>query len=70
MGIYLYINKLSIIASTLNYHLQNISAFFQVNLVQIIILYDTALEFADLTGTEMVWDAYTGRAEVHLNIYH
>lgn len=35
-------------------------SFFQVNPVQVERLYGTALEFADLTGHETVWDLYCG----------
>jgi len=41
-------------------------SFFQVNPVQMEILYDKVLEFADLTGTETVWDAYCGIGTISL----
>ncbi|MGL6174051.1 MAG: 23S rRNA (uracil(1939)-C(5))-methyltransferase RlmD, partial [Cellulosilyticaceae bacterium] len=41
-------------------------AFFQVNPEQTKILYDKALEYADLTGTETVWDAYCGIGTISL----
>ncbi|MEG1829351.1 MAG: 23S rRNA (uracil(1939)-C(5))-methyltransferase RlmD [Cellulosilyticaceae bacterium] len=41
-------------------------AFFQVNPVQTKVLYDKALEYADLTGSETVWDAYCGIGTISL----
>ncbi|MDO5517051.1 MAG: 23S rRNA (uracil(1939)-C(5))-methyltransferase RlmD [Clostridium sp.] len=46
----------------------NISAlsFFQVNPVQTDILYNKALEYADLSGNEVVFDAYCGTGTITL----
>lgn len=46
----------------------NISAlsFFQVNPVQTEVLYNKALEFADLKGNEVVFDAYCGTGTISL----
>lgn len=46
----------------------NISAlsFFQVNPVQTEILYNKALEYADLSGSEIVFDAYCGTGTITL----
>ncbi len=41
-------------------------SFFQVNPLQTKVLYDKALEFAALTGTETVWDAYCGIGTISL----
>ncbi|MBQ6075206.1 MAG: 23S rRNA (uracil(1939)-C(5))-methyltransferase RlmD [Lachnospiraceae bacterium] len=41
-------------------------AFFQVNPKQTEVLYAKALEFADLTGTENVWDLYCGTGTISL----
>ena len=41
-------------------------SFFQVNPVQTKVLYDTALEYADLTGNETVWDLYCGIGTISL----
>lgn len=41
-------------------------AFFQVNPIQTKVLYDKALEYADLQGTETVWDAYCGIGTISL----
>lgn len=41
-------------------------SFFQVNPVQTEKLYATALEFADLTGNETVWDLYCGIGTISL----
>ncbi len=41
-------------------------AFFQVNPVQTEVLYQKALEFAALTGDEVVWDAYCGIGTISL----
>ena len=41
-------------------------SFFQVNPLQTKILYDKVLEFADLKGTETVWDAYCGTGTIAL----
>lgn len=42
------------------------NAFFQVNPVQTEVLYGKALEFANLTGTENVWDLYCGAGTISL----
>lgn len=41
-------------------------SFFQVNPVQTEVLYDKALEFAQLTGDETVFDAYCGTGSITL----
>lgn len=41
-------------------------SFFQVNPVQTEILYNTALEYAGLTGEEIVFDAYCGAGTISL----
>lgn len=41
-------------------------SFYQVNPVQTKVLYDTALSFAGLTGTETVWDLYCGIGTISL----
>ena len=41
-------------------------SFFQVNPVQTKKLYDKALEYADLSGGEMVWDLYCGIGTISL----
>jgi len=56
------------IADTIGETVFRISAesFYQVNPVQTEKLYRTALEFADLTGAEEVWDLYCGIGTVSL----
>lgn len=41
-------------------------SFFQVNPIQTEVLYKKALEFAELTGNEMVFDAYCGTGTISL----
>ncbi|HEY9574324.1 MAG TPA: 23S rRNA (uracil(1939)-C(5))-methyltransferase RlmD [Lachnospiraceae bacterium] len=41
-------------------------SFYQVNPVQTKILYEKALEYADLTGKERVWDLYCGIGTISL----
>ena len=41
-------------------------AFYQVNPVQTVKLYQTALEYAGLTGKETVWDLYCGIGTISL----
>ena len=41
-------------------------SFFQVNPVQTNVLYETALEYADLKGDEVVWDLYCGIGTISL----
>jgi 23S rRNA (uracil1939-C5)-methyltransferase len=41
-------------------------SFFQVNPVQTKVLYDKALEYADLKGDEIVWDMYCGIGTISL----
>lgn len=41
-------------------------SFFQVNPIQTEILYNKALEYADLTGDEVVFDAYCGTGTISL----
>ena len=49
----------------LQFHISPLS-FFQVNPIQTKILYDKALEYAALTGEEVVWDAYCGIGTISL----
>lgn len=49
----------------IRYRISPIS-FYQVNPEQTKKLYDTALEFADLKGTEVVWDLYCGIGTISL----
>jgi 23S rRNA (uracil1939-C5)-methyltransferase len=39
-------------------------SFFQTNLEQALVLYETTLEFAELTGREVVYDLYTGTGTI------
>lgn len=41
-------------------------SFYQVNPVQNKVLYETALSYAELTGTETVWDLYCGIGTISL----
>lgn len=41
-------------------------SFFQVNPIQTKVLYDTALEFADLSSSEVVFDIYSGIGSISL----
>ena len=41
-------------------------SFYQVNPVQTVKLYNTALEYADLDGTQTVWDLYCGIGTISL----
>lgn len=41
-------------------------AFFQVNPLQTEVLYEKALEYTELTGEEVVWDAYCGIGTISL----
>ena len=41
-------------------------AFYQVNPTQMEVLYETALDYAGLTGNEVVWDAYCGIGTISL----
>lgn len=41
-------------------------SFYQVNPAQTKVLYDKALEYADLTGNETVWDMYCGIGTISL----
>lgn len=50
---------------TVKYHISP-KSFFQVNPVQTEKLYQTALEFAELTGDETVWDLYCGIGTISL----
>ena len=49
----------------LQFHISPLS-FFQVNPVQTKVLYNKALEYAQLTGKEIVWDAYCGIGTISL----
>lgn len=42
------------------------TSFYQVNPVQTKVIYEKALEFADLTGDEVVWDLYCGIGTISL----
>ena len=44
----------------------SLASFYQVNPVQTVKLYQTALEFAGLTGEETVWDLYCGIGTISL----
>ncbi len=41
-------------------------SFYQVNPIQTVKLYNTALEYADLDGTQTVWDLYCGIGTISL----
>ncbi|KIR02554.1 RNA methyltransferase, TrmA family [Lachnospiraceae bacterium TWA4] len=41
-------------------------SFYQVNPIQTKVLYDTALDYAGLTGDEIVWDVYCGIGTISL----
>lgn len=43
-------------------------SFFQVNPVQVEKLYGKALEYAELTGNEIVWDLYCGTGTITLSL--
>ena len=43
-------------------------SFFQVNPIQVEKLYDTAVSFAELTGSETVWDLYCGIGTITLSL--
>ena len=43
-------------------------SFYQVNPVQMQRLYDTAIDFAGLTGSETVWDLYCGTGTISLSM--
>ncbi len=45
-------------------------SFYQVNPIQTKKLYDTVLEFAKLTGKEIVWDLYCGTGTISLFLAH
>lgn len=47
------------------YHISPLS-FYQVNPVQTRKLYQTALDYAGLTGNEVVWDLYCGIGTISL----
>lgn len=49
----------------LRFHISPTS-FYQVNPVQTAVLYEKALEMADLSGDEIVWDAYCGIGTISL----
>lgn len=42
------------------------TSFYQVNPIQTKVIYEKALEFADLTGKETVWDLYCGIGTISL----
>lgn len=50
---------------SIKYHISPLS-FYQVNPVQTRKLYETALAYAELTGTETVWDLYCGIGTISL----
>ena len=41
-------------------------SFYQVNPLQTVVLYQTALDYAALTGTQTVWDLYCGTGTISL----
>lgn len=43
-------------------------SFFQINPEQTVALYDKAIEYAALTGNEIVWDIYSGAGTISLNL--
>ena len=43
-------------------------SFYQVNPIQMKILYDTAIDFAKLTGNEVVYDLYSGIGTISLSV--
>ncbi len=43
-------------------------SFYQVNPAQTKVLYDKAVEYADLTGDEVVWDMYCGIGTISLSL--
>ena len=45
-------------------------SFFQVNSIQTEVLYNKALEYADLSGDEVVFDAYCGAGTITLFLSH
>ena len=45
-------------------------SFFQINTAQAKVLYDTVLDFAQLTGREVVLDAYCGTGTIGLYLAH
>lgn len=54
---------------TIAYHISPRS-FYQVNPVQTEKLYSTALDYAELTGREIVWDLYCGIGTISLFLAH
>ena len=55
----------SVTDTAIAYHISP-QSFYQVNPVQTEKLYSTALEYADLTGKESVWDLYCGIGTISL----
>ncbi|MGN0435429.1 MAG: 23S rRNA (uracil(1939)-C(5))-methyltransferase RlmD [Wujia sp.] len=49
------------------FHISPLS-FYQVNPVQTKVLYDKALEYAELKGNEIVWDMYCGIGTISLSL--
>ena len=49
-----------------NYYAADVEAKYQVNPVQTEKLYNKALEYADLSGNEIVWDLYCGIGSISL----
>jgi 23S rRNA (uracil1939-C5)-methyltransferase len=43
-------------------------SFYQVNPTQTKVLYDKAVEYADLSGNEVVWDMYCGIGTISLSL--
>ena len=43
-------------------------SFYQVNPIQMKKLYDTAIDFAKLTGNEVVYDLYSGIGTISLSV--
>lgn len=67
MRFFLYGEKkrLRIILADIKYQISPLS-FYQVNPVQTVKLYQTALEYARLDGNETVWDLYCGIGTISL----
>ncbi len=51
----------------IEFHISPMS-FYQVNPVQTKVLYDRAVEYADLSGEEIVWDMYCGIGTISLSL--
>ncbi len=53
----------------LKFHISS-QSFYQVNPTQMKVLYDKAIEFAGLNGSEIVWDMYCGIGTIGLCMAH